>query len=84
MKTDVIDLYQVREWDGLAPLDETMEVLDRAVRHGRVCYLGCSNFSGWHIVKALGVAEREHFQRFVSQQIHYTLETPDAETSSSQ
>lgn len=79
MKTDVIDLYQVHEWDGLTPLDETMEALDRLVRHGKVRYLGCSNFSGWHIMKALGVAEREHFQRFVSQQIHYTLETRDAE-----
>ncbi|WP_174804086.1 aldo/keto reductase [Martelella limonii] len=79
MKTDVIDLYQVHEWDGLTPLEETMEALDTLVRHGKVRYIGCSNFSGWHIMKALGIAERERRQRFVSQQIHYTLESRDAE-----
>ncbi|AJY45353.1 aldo/keto reductase [Martelella endophytica] len=79
LKTDVIDLYQVHEWDGLTPLEETMEALDTLVRQGKVRYIGCSNFSGWHIMKALGVSEREHYQRFVSQQIHYTLESRDAE-----
>lgn len=79
MKTDVIDLYQVHEWDGLTPLEETMEALDTLVRQGKVRYIGCSNFSGWHIMKALGVSERDRLQRFVSQQIHYTLESRDAE-----
>jgi aryl-alcohol dehydrogenase-like predicted oxidoreductase len=80
MKTDVIDLYQVHEWDGSTPLEETMEALDTLVRQGKVRYIGCSNFSGWHIMKALGVAERDRLQRFVSQQIHYTLESRDAES----
>ncbi len=79
LKTDVIDLYQLHEWDGLTPLDETMEALDMLVRHGKVRYIGCSNFSGWHIMKALGVSEKDRRQRFVSQQIHYTLEARDAE-----
>jgi aryl-alcohol dehydrogenase-like predicted oxidoreductase len=79
MKTDVIDLYQVHEWDGLTPLEETIEALDRLVKDGKVRYLGCSNFSGWHIMKALGVAERLNYQRFVSQQIHYTLHCRDAD-----
>jgi aryl-alcohol dehydrogenase-like predicted oxidoreductase len=79
MKTDVIDLYQVHEWDGQTPLEETMEALDTLVRQGKVRYIGCSNFSGWHIMKALGVAEKDRRERFVSQQIHYTLETRDAE-----
>ncbi|WP_377293874.1 aldo/keto reductase [Rhizobium sp. SG2393] len=79
MKTDVIDLYQVHEWDGQTPVEETMEALDTLVRHGKVRYIGCSNFSGWHIMKALGVSERNRTQRFVSQQIHYTLESRDAE-----
>ncbi|WP_133707177.1 aldo/keto reductase [Rhizobium sp. BK313] len=79
MKTDVIDVYQVHEWDGLTPVEETMEALDTLVRQGKVRYIGCSNFSGWHIMKALGVSERDRYQRFVSQQIHYTLETRDAE-----
>ncbi|KWV47040.1 MULTISPECIES: aldo/keto reductase [Rhizobium] len=79
MKTDVIDLYQLHEWDGQTPLEETMEALDTLVRQGKVRYVGCSNFSGWHIMKALGVSEREKRERFVSQQIHYTLEARDAE-----
>ncbi|TCU10452.1 aldo/keto reductase [Rhizobium sullae] len=79
MKTDVIDLYQLHEWDGQTPLEETMEALDTLVRQGKVRYVGCSNFSGWHIMKALGISERERRQRFVSQQIHYTLEARDAE-----
>ncbi|WFU03790.1 aldo/keto reductase [Rhizobium sp. CB3171] len=79
MKTDVIDLYQLHEWDGQTPLEETMEALDTLIRQGKVRYIGCSNFSGWHIMKALGVSERDKRERFVSQQIHYTLEARDAE-----
>lgn len=79
MKTDVIDLYQLHEWDGLTPLEETMEALDTLVRQGKVRYIGCSNFSGWHIMKALAISERDRRERFVSQQIHYTLEARDAE-----
>lgn len=79
LKTDVIDLYQLHEWDGQTPLEETMEALDMLVRQGKVRYIGCSNFSGWHIMKALGVSATEHRQRFVSQQIHYTLEAREAE-----
>jgi aryl-alcohol dehydrogenase-like predicted oxidoreductase len=79
LRTDVIDLYQVHEWDGLTPLDETLEALDMLVRQGKVRYIGCSNYSGWHLMKALGLSEREHRQRFVSQQIHYTLEAREAE-----
>jgi aryl-alcohol dehydrogenase-like predicted oxidoreductase len=79
MKTNVIDLYQLHEWDGQTPLEETMEALDALVHQGKVRYIGCSNFSGWHIMKALGVSERDRRQRFVSQQIHYTLEAREAE-----
>jgi aryl-alcohol dehydrogenase-like predicted oxidoreductase len=79
LRTDVIDLYQVHEWDGMTPIEETMEALDTLVRHGKVRYLGCSNYSAWHIMKALGAADRHHGQRFVSQQIHYTLQAREAE-----
>ena len=79
LRTDVIDLYQVHQWDGVTPLEETMEALDRLVAHGHVRYVGCSNFSGWHLMKALGISAVEHRQRFVSQQIHYTLEAREAE-----
>jgi aryl-alcohol dehydrogenase-like predicted oxidoreductase len=79
LKTDVIDLYQVHEWDGITPLEETLEALDLLVRHGKVRYVGCSNYSGWHLMKALQLSERDRLPRFVSQQIHYTLEAREAE-----
>jgi aryl-alcohol dehydrogenase-like predicted oxidoreductase len=76
---DHIDLYQLHGWDGQTPLEETLEALDTLVRKGKVRYIGCSNYSAWHIMKALGVSEREHLQRFASQQIHYTLQAREAE-----
>lgn len=79
LKTDVIDIYLLHEWDGLTPVEETMAALDTLVKQGKVRYVGCSNFSGWHIMKALGVAERNNHPRFVTQQIHYTLEAREAE-----
>ena len=77
--TDHIDLYQVHEWDGLTPLEETLEALDTLVRSGKVRYVGSSNYSGWQLMKALGVSERLGLQRYVSQQIHYTLQAREAE-----
>ncbi len=77
--TDWIDLYQLHEWDGQTPLEETLRALDDLVRSGKVRYVGCSNYTGWQLMKALGVAERQGLERFVSQQIHYTLEAREAE-----
>ncbi|HEY3599632.1 MAG TPA: aldo/keto reductase [Paraburkholderia sp.] len=79
LKTDVIDLYQIHEWDGITPLEETLEALDLLVRQGKIRYVGCSNYSGWHLMKALHISERDRLPRFVSQQIHYTLEAREAE-----
>ncbi|AHK46505.1 putative short-chain dehydrogenase/oxidoreductase [Ensifer adhaerens OV14] len=79
LKTDVIDLYQVHEWDGSTPIEETVEALDALVRSGKVRYLGCSNYSGWHISKALAAADRHNRHRFVCQQIHYTLNARESE-----
>jgi aryl-alcohol dehydrogenase-like predicted oxidoreductase len=79
LRTDVIDLYQVHQWDGQTPLEETMEALDSLVRAGKVRYVGCSNFSGWHVMKAMEVARRDGRVPFVSQQIHYTLQAREAE-----
>jgi aryl-alcohol dehydrogenase-like predicted oxidoreductase len=76
---DHIDLYQVHEWDGLTPLEETLEALDTLVRSGKVRYVGCSNYSGWHLMKALAVSDTRGYQRFVSQQIYYTLLGREAE-----
>jgi aryl-alcohol dehydrogenase-like predicted oxidoreductase len=79
LKTDVIDLYQVHQWDGQTPLEETMEALDSLARAGKVRYVGCSNFSGWHIMKAMEVGRRDGRIPFISQQIHYTLQAREAE-----
>ncbi len=79
LRTDYIDLYQVHQWDGLTPLEETLEALDMLVRSGKVRYVGASNYSGWHLMKALGIAARQHLPAFVSQQIHYTLQAREAE-----
>ena len=79
MKTDVVDLYQVHEWDGLTPIEETVEALDTLIKHGKIRYAGCSNYSAWHLMKALASADATHRQRFVSQQIHYTLHSREAE-----
>ena len=76
---DHIDLYQVHEWDGLTPLEETLQALDLLVRSGKVRYVGASNYAGWQLLKALGTAERHGLPRFVSQQIYYSLQARDAE-----
>jgi aryl-alcohol dehydrogenase-like predicted oxidoreductase len=77
--TDHIDLYQVHEWDGQTPLEETLSALDALVRSGKVRYVGASNYAAWQLMKALGVAERTGTARFVSQQIYYSLQARDAE-----
>jgi aryl-alcohol dehydrogenase-like predicted oxidoreductase len=78
--TDHIDLLQVHGWDGQTPLEETLSALDSLVRSGKVRYIGASNFSAWHLMKALAVSERTGTARFVSQQIYYSLQARDAET----
>jgi aryl-alcohol dehydrogenase-like predicted oxidoreductase len=77
--TDYIDLYQAHEWDGATPLDETLEAFDDLVTAGKVRYVGTSNFCGWQLLKALGVADRRGLARFVSEQIYYSLQGRDAE-----
>lgn len=77
--TDYIDLYQVHQWDGQTPLEETLDALDTLVREGKVRYVGASNYSGWQLMKALGLSEKDGYERFVSQQIHYTLQAREAE-----
>ena len=79
LQVDHIDLYQVHEWDGQTPLEETLDALDTLVRSGKARYVGCSNYAAWQLMKALGIAERRGLQRFVSQQIHLTLQAREAE-----
>ena len=79
LQADHIDLYQVHGWDGQTDLEETLSTLDDLVRAGKVRYIGASNHSGWHLLKALGVSERRGFERYVTQQIYYSLHARDAE-----
>ena len=79
LKRDHIDVYYVHEWDGLTPVEETMDALDTLVRDGKVRYVGCSNYSAWHVMRSLAAADRRHGTRFATQQIHYTLEAREAE-----
>jgi aryl-alcohol dehydrogenase-like predicted oxidoreductase len=79
MQVDHIDLYQVHEWDGETPLEETMAALDALVQSGKVRYVGVSNYAGWQLMKALAIADSYGYERFVTQQIYYSLQARDAE-----
>ncbi len=77
--TDYIDLHQIHGFDPLTPMEETLSVLTDLVRQGKVRYIGCSNLAAWHIVKALGISAREHFEKFVTLQAYYSLAGRDLE-----
>ncbi|MGZ4174081.1 MAG: aldo/keto reductase [Solirubrobacteraceae bacterium] len=79
LQTDHIDLYQVHEWDGQTPLEETLGALDHLMRSGKVRYVGCSNFAGWQVMKALGSADLKGLPGFVSQQVYLSLQERSAE-----
>ncbi|MFN8655609.1 MAG: aldo/keto reductase [Candidatus Obscuribacterales bacterium] len=71
--TDYIDVYFMHGFDALTPVDEVVSTLDGLVKSGKVRYIGCSNFSGWHLMKSLDVAERYGWSRYVSHQAYYSL-----------
>ena len=77
--TDYIDLYQVHEWDGLTPLEETLSALDALVQSGKVRYVGSSNYTARQLMKALWISDRRGYEPFVSEQIYYSLQARDAE-----
>ncbi len=79
LRRDRIDIYFMHEWDGITPVEEMLSALDTLQRQGKIRYIGCSNYSGWHIMKALAAAREHNYPRFVTQQIHYTLEAREAE-----
>jgi len=70
---DHIDLWQMHSFDALTPVDETLRLLDDVVRAGKVRYVGCSNYSGWHLMKSLAVSERYGYPRFIAHQAYYSL-----------
>ncbi|MFQ5894188.1 MAG: aldo/keto reductase, partial [Nitrospinota bacterium] len=71
--TDHIDLYQVHSFDPATPLEETLRALDDLVRAGKVRYLGCSNFTGWQLMKALAISDANGWERFVALQAYYAV-----------
>ncbi len=71
--TDYIDIYHLHGFDALTPIEEVQDTLNKFVREGKVRYIACSNFSGWHLMKSLAVADRYGWTRFVAHQVYYSL-----------
>lgn len=77
--TDYIDLFQLHGFDAITPVEETLSTLDDLVRQGKIRYVGCSNFSGWHLMKSLAAAEKYNLPRYVAHQAYYSLVGRDYE-----
>ncbi|WDH83493.1 aldo/keto reductase [Paenibacillus urinalis] len=81
LQTDYVDLYQIHTFDPNTPLEETLRTLDDMVRAGKVRYIGASNYAAWELMKALGISDLRGYERFVSNQVSYSLadRTPERE-----
>jgi aryl-alcohol dehydrogenase-like predicted oxidoreductase len=77
--TDYIDIYHLHGFDALTPVEETLDTLNTLVRSGKVRYIACSNFSGWHLMKSLAVADRYGWARYVGHQVYYSVVGRDYE-----
>uniref|UniRef100_UPI00261A8669 aldo/keto reductase n=1 Tax=uncultured Methylovirgula sp. TaxID=1285960 RepID=UPI00261A8669 len=73
LQTDHIDLFQLHGFDAVTPIEEVLSTLDVFIRAGKIRYIGCSNFSGWHLMKSLAIAERYNLPRHVAHQAYYSL-----------
>lgn len=73
LNTDYIDIYHMHGFDGNTPVEETLRALDTLVESGKVRYIACSNFSGWHLMKSLAVSDRYGWNRYVGHQVYYSL-----------
>lgn len=71
--TDYVDIYHLHGFDALTPIEEVQDTLNKFVREGKVRYIAASNFSGWHLMKSLAVADRYGWTRFVAHQVYYSL-----------
>ncbi len=71
--TDYVDIYHLHGFDALTPIEEVQDTLNTFVREGKVRYIAASNFSGWHLMKSLAVADRYGWTRFVAHQVYYSL-----------
>lgn len=79
LQTDYIDLYQLHGFDAFTPVEEILSTLDELVRAGKIRYIGCSNFSGWHLMKSLAASDRYGWPRHVAHQAYYSLVGRDFE-----
>ncbi len=77
--TDYVDVYHLHAFDATSPVEETLQALNHMVLAGKVRYIACSNFSGWHLMKSLSVSERYGWSRYVGQQAYYSLVGRDFE-----
>jgi aryl-alcohol dehydrogenase-like predicted oxidoreductase len=77
--TDYLDIYQMHTFDALTAIEETLAGLDQLVKSGKVRYIGCSNFSGWHLMKSLAISEKYGLPRYVAHQAYYSLVGRDYE-----
>lgn len=77
--TDYIDIYHLHGFDAQTPIEEVQDTLNKFVREGKIRYIACSNFSGWHLMKSLAVADRYGWTRFVAHQVYYSLVGRDYE-----
>jgi aryl-alcohol dehydrogenase-like predicted oxidoreductase len=73
LRTDHIDIYHMHTFDGVTPIEEVLYALDTLVRDGKIRYIACSNFSGWHLMKSLSVSERYGWARYVGHQVYYSV-----------
>lgn len=73
LNTDYVDIYHMHGFDGNTPVEETLSALDDLVKSGKVRYIACSNFSGWHLMKSLSVSERYGWAKYVAHQAYYSL-----------
>lgn len=73
LNTDYIDIYTMHGFDAQSPVEETLRTLDGLVQSGKVRYIACSNFSGWHLMKSLTISEKYGWSRYVAHQAHYSL-----------
>jgi len=71
--TDYIDIYHLHGFDALTPVEEVLSTLNRLIECGKVRYIACSNFSGWHLMKSLSASERYGWARYVAHQVYYSL-----------
>jgi len=73
LRTDHIDLYYMHGFDNNTPVEETLRALDDLVQSGKIRYIGCSNFSGWHLMKSLSASEKYGWSKYIAHQVYYSL-----------